>query len=77
MDALLRELGTLHRARPGIESTSSEVAAWYEAKADVLWRIAATDTTPRQLADRFAGLASLAEKHAERLRHSQADARTS
>jgi hypothetical protein len=61
---LLEELGHLSRSMPGPSASASEIAHWYERKANMLEHIAAEGGSGRQIALRQA---EAAHRHATEL----------
>ncbi|TCP56978.1 hypothetical protein EV191_101928 [Tamaricihabitans halophyticus] len=68
MSAHVVDFQRLRLAQPGPTAGSAEIAAWYEAKADVFDAIAADTTTPPEEQDRARLRAYHARIHAAELR---------
>lgn len=68
MGSILIELGALMRSTPTTLAPAGEVAAWCDAKAAVLTRMARHNTTLAEDVLRLAGQARAARQHAARVR---------
>lgn len=71
MDTILIELGALLRSTPTTVASAGEVAAWHEAKAELLTRIADHHATPQEDVLRLTGQARAARRRAVRARSGQ------
>lgn len=65
-DHVLRELGALAAARPGVDAAPEVVAAWYERKAALLEHIAADGQADALVTRRWARQARLRAEESRR-----------
>ncbi len=73
MDGILRELARLVSTRPTLESSDTEIAAWYEDKARLLTTMAAEPGLSDGEVERVLAQSRAAVRHAALLRRPATD----